>query len=146
MMKKRVWVLVLAALVLGPAAAAPLKVRVTTQDASLKAAADVGANTLIRLPLDTVLQAEAKQGEWYRVTLETADGKRLTGYIHEMLVTVVEEPAVPPPAKEKAAPPKDPPVKEAPAKEPPVKDAPAKDAVAVDLAQAELLSDLEAQL
>jgi|GEM_PF-265018 len=146
MMKKRVWVLVLAALVLGPAAAAPLKVRVTTQDASLKAAADVGANTLIRLPLDTVLQAEAKQGEWYRVTLETADGKRLTGYIHEMLVTVVEEPAVPPPAKEKAAPPKDPPVKEAPAKEPPVKDAPAKDAVAVDRAQAELLSDLEAQL
>jgi len=156
MMKISVGVLFLSALILGPASAAPLKVRVTTQDASLKAAPDVGSNTLIRLPLDTLLQAEAKQGEWYKVMLDMADGKRLTGYIHEMLVTVVEEPVVPPPAKEKEIPAKEapvkelpvkqPPAKEAPAKEVPAKEPPAKEAPLVDRAQAELLADLEVQL
>jgi DNA-binding beta-propeller fold protein YncE len=150
-MKRSVWVLVLAALLLGPASAAPLKVRVTTQDAGLKAAPDVGSNTLIRLPLDTLLQVEEKQGEWYKVTLEAADGKRLTGYIHELLVTPVEEPVVPPPVKTKEAPPKeappkDVPAKEAPAKEPPVKEAAAKEAAPADRAQIELVAELEAQL
>jgi len=83
-------VLVLAALVLSPASATPLKLRVITKDASLKAAPDVVAITLARLPLDTVLQAEAKLGEWYRVTIETEDGRGLAGYIHELLVAPIE--------------------------------------------------------
>lgn len=125
-MKRSVWILVLAALLLGPAAGAPLKVRVTTQDAGLKAAPDLGSNTLARLPLNTLLQVEDKQGEWYKVIFEAADGKRLTGFIHEMLVTAVEEAVVTSPVKDK--------------------EAPAREAAPADRAQVELSADLEAQL
>jgi streptogramin lyase len=152
-------------------AAAAIKIKVTTEDAGLKVSPDIGANTLARLPLNTVLQAEAKQGEWYKVLFEITAGNRVVAYIHELLVTPVEEPA---PAQNKGAPEKEkpvpakgppakePPVKEAPAKEipakePPAKDVPVKDVSAKetqakeaagkeDRAQAELMAELEVQL
>jgi len=66
----------------------PIKVKVTVDDASLKATPELMAKTLERLPLNTVLESEGKQGQWYKVTLERA-GIKMTGYIHEDNVTVV---------------------------------------------------------
>ena len=67
---------------------APIKVKVTVDNASLKATPEIQAKTVARLPLNTVLESEEKQGEWYKVTLDR-EGVKMTGYIHEMLVTVV---------------------------------------------------------
>lgn len=67
---------------------APVKVKVTVDNASLKATPEIQAKTVAKIPLNTVLESEEKQGEWYKVTLDR-EGVKMTGYIHEMLVTVV---------------------------------------------------------
>ncbi|MCX6563511.1 MAG: PEGA domain-containing protein [Candidatus Aminicenantes bacterium] len=68
----------------------PIKVRVTVDNASVKATPGIGGQNLTTVPLDSVLDAEAKQGEWYKVTV-TKDGVQISGYIHEMLVKEITE-------------------------------------------------------
>jgi DNA-binding beta-propeller fold protein YncE len=67
---------------------APIKVKVIVDNSSLKAAPEIEAKTLTKIPLNTILEAEEKQGEWYRVSVNQ-DGLKLSGFIHEMLVKVV---------------------------------------------------------
>ena len=62
-----------------------IKVRVTVDNANIKATPEIGGQNLAKVPLDSILQAEAKQGEWYKVPL-TKEGVQISGYIHEMLV------------------------------------------------------------
>lgn len=72
------------------AKAAAIKVRVVVDNANVKATPGIGSQTLANVPLDTVLHAEAKQGEWYKVTL-MREGAQITGYIHELLVKETAE-------------------------------------------------------
>jgi len=74
------------------ALAAPVKVKVTVDNASLKATPEIQAKTVAKIPLNTILESEEKQGEWYKVTLDR-EGVKMSGYIHEMLVTVVTDEA-----------------------------------------------------
>lgn len=67
-----------------------IKVRVTTDSASVKASPLIGGQTLVTVPLDTVLDAESKQGVWYKV-LVLREGIQVTGYIHELLVKEITE-------------------------------------------------------
>jgi DNA-binding beta-propeller fold protein YncE len=81
-------------------APAALKVRVTSDNASIKATPEIGGKTLATVPLNTVLDAETKQGEWYKVTL-SIEGVQISGFIHEVLVQEVgqgEAEPVPAPA------------------------------------------------
>ncbi len=71
-------------------AAARIKLRVTVDKASIKATPEIGGQTLASIPLQTILEAELKQREWYRV-YTTRDGVQITGFIHEMLVEEVAE-------------------------------------------------------
>jgi sugar lactone lactonase YvrE len=66
----------------------PIKIKVTVDNASLKATPELLAKTVARLPLNTVLESEGKQGQWYKVTLDR-EGIKMPGYIHEDNVTVV---------------------------------------------------------
>ena len=116
-----------------------IKVKVITEDANLKETPEIGAKTLAKLPLNTILQADEKQGEWYKVSLEW-EGRRVAGYIHEMLVSVIAENEADPPAKD--ARPKTAETKEKVAKAEPVKEPPQ----GLDKAQAGILADLEIQL
>ncbi len=68
--------------------AAAIKVKVTVDNASIQATREIGGKVLTRVPLNTILTAEPKRGEWYKVTWEK-DGT--TGFIHEMLVEEVSE-------------------------------------------------------
>ncbi len=68
--------------------AAPLKLKVIIDGASIQATREIGGKVLVRVPLNTILNAERKQGEWYKVTWET---QGVSGYIHEMLVEEVSE-------------------------------------------------------
>lgn len=68
--------------------AAALKVKVTVDNASIQATREIGGKVLTRVPLNTILTAEPKRGEWYKVTWER---EGISGYIHEMLVEEVSE-------------------------------------------------------
>jgi DNA-binding beta-propeller fold protein YncE len=72
------------------ARAAAIKVRVIVDNASIYKTTDIDSRTLANIPLDTVLDAEAKQGEWYKVAL-MKEGVQIFGYIHEFLVKEVAE-------------------------------------------------------
>ena len=71
-------------------AAPTIKVRVTVDNASVKTTASMGGTNLTTVPLDSVLDAETKQGDWYKVYV-TKDGIKIAGYLHEMLVKEITE-------------------------------------------------------
>lgn len=64
-----------------------IKVKVIVSDAQVKATPEIGGQNLARIALNTVLDAEEKQGSWYKVYLDN-EGVQLSGYIHELLVEV----------------------------------------------------------
>ncbi len=66
--------------------AAPVKIKVILDNASVKATRAIGGKTLTRIPLNTVLDAESKIGDWYKVTWQGS-----SGYIHAMNVDEVSE-------------------------------------------------------
>lgn len=63
----------------------PVKVKVIVDSATVKVTPEIDGETLARIPLNTILEALEKQGEWYKVSFDR-DGLRITGFIHEMLV------------------------------------------------------------
>ncbi len=63
----------------------PVKVKVIVDSATVKVTPEIDGETLARIPLNTVLDAIEKQGEWYKVSFEK-EGLQITGFIHEMLV------------------------------------------------------------
>ena len=68
----------------------PIKIKVIIDNSSIKATPEIGGKTLANVSLDTVLESEEKQGEWYKVSVDK-EGLRIAGFIHEMLVEVVTE-------------------------------------------------------
>jgi tetratricopeptide (TPR) repeat protein len=83
---------------LAVSAQSELKVKVIAENANIKATPELGGRVLTRVPINTILDAELKQGEFYKV-LWTKDGAPISGYIHEMQVQEVsgaeEQQAVP---------------------------------------------------
>ncbi len=70
--------------------AASVKVKVIVDSATVKVTPEIDGQTLARIPLNTILDSQEKQGEWYKVTFEK-EGLQVSGFIHEMLVKVVTE-------------------------------------------------------
>ncbi len=64
---------------------ASIKVKVVVDGASMKGTPDIGGQTLARVALNTILDADEKEGSWYKVYMEN-EGVQVSGYIHEMLV------------------------------------------------------------
>jgi len=64
---------------------ASIKVKVIVDGASMKGTPDIGGQTLARVALNTILDAEEKEGSWYKVYMEN-EGVQVSGYLHEMLV------------------------------------------------------------
>ncbi|MCG2816282.1 MAG: PEGA domain-containing protein, partial [Candidatus Aminicenantes bacterium] len=65
--------------------AAEIFLKVTVDNASINESAQIGSRALAKVSLDTVLTAEPRSAEWYRVFIEM-EGVKISGYIHEMLV------------------------------------------------------------
>jgi hypothetical protein len=68
----------------------PVMLRVIVDSATVKVTPEIDGETLARIPLDTVLEAMEKQGEWYKVSFDK-EGLKITGFIHEMLVREMDE-------------------------------------------------------
>lgn len=76
--------------------AAGIKLRVTAEQANVRERADIMSPILEQFPEGAVLEAERKEGEWFAVLVERAEGGAVLGYVHESLVTVVDtKPAKP---------------------------------------------------
>lgn len=69
---------------------AGMKLKVTAENASIKATPEIAGVVLILVPPNTVLDAELKQGEFYKVTW-VKEGFPITGYIHELHVQEVSD-------------------------------------------------------
>ncbi len=68
----------------------PRKLKVIVDDARVNETPEIRGKTLARLSLNAIVDTEAKEGEWYKVSLEL-EGVKITGYIHEILVEPVSE-------------------------------------------------------
>lgn len=87
------WIILLMAVVFLPAISQeenPVKVKVIVDSATVKVTPEIDGETLARIPLNTLLDAMEKQGEWYKVTFDK-EGLKITGFIHEMLVRAMSE-------------------------------------------------------
>ena len=88
-------------LLLGAAVwAGGIKLRVTAEQANIREKPDIMSAILQQLPEGATLEAERKEGEWYALLVEKEGGGPVTGYVHESLVMVIDEPAQTPPQKE----------------------------------------------
>ncbi len=77
-----------------------IKLKVVSEIANIRQNPDIGSAIIHQLPQGTILQATAKQGEWYVIQMKLGEDKVLSGFVHESLVIVIEGPALPAP-KEK---------------------------------------------
>ncbi|MGB7294027.1 MAG: SH3 domain-containing protein [Candidatus Aminicenantales bacterium] len=74
-----------------PVEAGDVKIRVITPDAPLRLEAKVTSPVVSKIPLGSVLTAETKSGEWYRVNLPPdKSGYVISGFIHQGDVLVLE--------------------------------------------------------
>ncbi|MFC2158386.1 PEGA domain-containing protein [Acidobacteriota bacterium] len=67
-----------------------VKVKVIVDSSSINESPQIGSQALAQVVLNTILDAEEKQGAWYKVVLEN-EGVRISGYIHEMLVEEITD-------------------------------------------------------
>jgi len=66
-------------------AAESITVKVIVDGATIYTKPEIGSNVQARVALDTLLDAEVKEGIWYKVAMEK-EGVTISGYIHEMMV------------------------------------------------------------
>lgn len=80
----------------GVITAEEVKLRITTENSSLRLEPSSDSAEIYKIRLGTVLISEKKSGEWYFVTVQTVEGNySLAGYIHELQVEVMVAEIVP---------------------------------------------------
>jgi len=80
-----------------------VKLRVTAEQANIRAEPDIGSRILMQAPATAVFTVIEKQGEWYHIRYIKPTGDSLTGWVHESLVAVVvpaPDPESPPARKQ----------------------------------------------
>lgn len=70
--------------------AAPIRLRVTAEQANIREKPDIASAILLQVPEGTLLEAEIKQGEWFAVRIAEETGGFLSGYVHESLVMALD--------------------------------------------------------
>lgn len=68
------------------------KLKVVTEQANIRLEPDIGSTIIHQAPQGSIIEAIAKQGEWYQVKFTTDSGETKTGYVHESLVLEIEKP------------------------------------------------------
>ncbi|MDD8020676.1 MAG: hypothetical protein PHU81_05775 [Acidobacteriota bacterium] len=72
-----------------PARSQTLKVRVVSEQANIRVKPDIASEMLFQVPQGTEFVVEKKEGEWFLVIFEKADGTTGRGYVHDSLVEVI---------------------------------------------------------
>jgi DNA-binding beta-propeller fold protein YncE len=68
---------------------ASVKLEVIVNNAHIKLTPEIGGENIAQVNIGTNLIGQEKQGEWYKIIFNK-EGEEITGFIHEMLVKVVD--------------------------------------------------------
>jgi hypothetical protein len=71
------------------------RIKVVTEQANIRVKPDIASEMLFQVPEGTELEAVRKEGEWFLVEFEKADGTKGRGYVHESLVEVISSEKLP---------------------------------------------------
>jgi DNA-binding beta-propeller fold protein YncE len=67
-----------------------IKLKVTIDNSAIYLGPSIGTQKVANVPVNTILDSEGKQGEFYKITLPQ-NGAKITGYIHEEVVEEISE-------------------------------------------------------
>ena len=98
----------------------PIVLKVKVQAANVRAEADAAGAVIKQVRLGTLLEARAKVGDWFEITITTDTGGQVVGFISATVVDVVSGGQAPAPVREEA--PVRPPVRTVPREQVPVAD------------------------
>ncbi len=70
----------------------PFKLKVVSEQANIRLKPDIGSIIIQQVPQETILESPGKEGEWYKIKIETDEPELAFGYVHESLVIVIRAP------------------------------------------------------
>lgn len=94
-MRKRILILLPLLFLLGMTTHAQeviLKLKVVTEQANIRLKPDIGSIIIQQVPKGTILESSGKEGDWYRIHIETEEPESSLGYVHQSLVIEISPP------------------------------------------------------
>lgn len=71
-----------------------IKLKVVTEQANIRLKPAIGSIIIKQVPQGTTLESTRKEGEWYLIKLKTDEEDRVSGYVHESMVIILEGPPI----------------------------------------------------
>lgn len=71
-----------------------IKLKVVTEQANIRLEPAIGSIIIKQVPQGTILESTGKEGEWYLIELKPDEEDRISGYVHESMVIVLEGPPI----------------------------------------------------
>ena len=71
-----------------------IKLKVVTEQANIRLKPSIGSIIIKQVPQGTTLESTGKEGEWYLIKLKPDEEDRVSGYVHESMVIVLEGPPI----------------------------------------------------
>lgn len=68
------------------------KLKVVTEQANIRLKPSIGSIIIKQVPEGTILESTGQEAEWYLIQLTPDELERVTGYVHESMVIIIEGP------------------------------------------------------
>ncbi len=68
------------------------KLKVVTEQANIRLKPSIGSIIIKQVPEGTILESTGQEGEWYLIQLAPDELERVSGYVHESMVIIIEGP------------------------------------------------------
>ncbi len=68
------------------------KLKVVTEQANIRLKPSIGSIIIKQAPEGTILESNGQEGEWFLIQLTPAELERVSGYVHESMVIIIEGP------------------------------------------------------
>jgi hypothetical protein len=68
------------------------KLKVVTEQANIRLKPSIGSIIIKQAPEGTILESTGQEGEWFLIQLTPDELERVTGYVHESMVIIIEGP------------------------------------------------------
>ena len=68
------------------------KLKVVTEQANIRLKPSIGSIIIKQVPEGTILESTGQDGEWFLIQLTPDELERVTGYVHESMVIIIEGP------------------------------------------------------
>lgn len=68
------------------------KLKVVTEQANIRLKPSIGSIIIKQVPEGTILESTGQEGEWFLIQLTPDELERVTGYVHESMVIIIEGP------------------------------------------------------